>query len=356
MKHFILVACVASSLAGCIDLYPDVSASSDGSRIVAAGQGDLSGLFVMAPDGTGFHRLDDQGEAPSVSPDGKRCVYFAPHTGGEGPGTAASPATDYRVVDLETGQGKVLQSWPGAIVAISSWNPDGRSLAVVRVREEGESPVADLVLIDPDTGGVEEVAGDVEPSCAWSPDGQSLAYLGVGDKPEAICSEVVLCALCLRREGKIEVAAILLAPQLYGWLAWLDDHRVAFCSATLPRTRSEPEETFAIHVYDDRTGSIVELFDGAYLQRLALSPDRRRLLGQKFVGDLRCRDLSRSGSQVVTDRYLSTLHFPFWIGNERFGWFTRENVIATVAVTERDQYQESDIVELDLAVLAAAAR
>ncbi|MCY4072188.1 MAG: hypothetical protein OXG60_12895 [Chloroflexi bacterium] len=76
-----------------------------------------------------------------------------------------------RIIDAHTGSGKV--SIP-LDATDAEWSPDSRWVAIVGSR--GEDSANDLLLLNIETGAIQEIIFDVGYSTAWSPDGEWIAF------------------------------------------------------------------------------------------------------------------------------------------------------------------------------------
>jgi len=151
--------------------------------VVIAFQSDASGtLHVVAPDGTGEHRLSNLTQTtlwPDWAPDGSRLATAAANGG----------STDIYVVSADGAEVRDISSDP-TVELSPSWSPDGHRLAWSRVPAD-ESIRAWIVVADMDLPRVVElrVEADLAPP-VWAPDGSRLYSYGMG--PGGSFSQVIV--------------------------------------------------------------------------------------------------------------------------------------------------------------------
>lgn len=136
----------------------------------SAGDVVIDAAYRWLPEGLGRAR------APALSPDGRFAAYL--------PLSADLPTTRLLVRDLSTGAERDLTPEPGYSYSGVQWAPDGRVLAVVKYRIDGQhlaasaevwrididgSPLRRLYTGDP---GIIVQGGPLLTIARWSPDGQ----------------------------------------------------------------------------------------------------------------------------------------------------------------------------------------
>ena len=150
--------------------FPDWS--PDGSMIAYAPGGGPSGkssIAIVNPDGSGQRRLPgtDYGEYPSWSPDGRR-IAFSSNLSGH----ALMSIVDVegsRVVDLSSvGEGGKV-----------AWSPDGRSILFQSHRDHSDN-YNDIYAMRPDGTGVKRLTRANGETAAWSPDGRYIVFSAGG--------------------------------------------------------------------------------------------------------------------------------------------------------------------------------
>ena len=152
---------------------------------VIAFQSDASQtLHVVAPDGTGEHRLSNLTQTtlwPDWAPDGSRLATAAGNGSGSG--------TDIYVVSADGAEIRDISSDP-TVELSPSWSPDGSRLAWGRIPAD-ESIRAWIVVADLNLPRVVEirVEADLAPP-VWSPDGTRLYSYGMA--PDRSFSEVIV--------------------------------------------------------------------------------------------------------------------------------------------------------------------
>ncbi len=127
----------------------------------------LGAIFVVSPNGTGLRNLTPAGSfefGPVWSPDGRRLLF--------------AQNEDLWVMDAQGG-GRVKLADGQFGIGGHTWSRDGRMIAYVDGRPEGENIVSELWVMNSDGSGKLRLAEDAsQPS--WSPEGRRLAYFGGG--------------------------------------------------------------------------------------------------------------------------------------------------------------------------------
>ena len=158
--------------------------SPDGSSIAYSQNGDQSGLWTMASDGTGAHQLTSPPAGtvdvgPSWSPDGRTIAFtrFALST------MPAEPAI--WTIDVAGGDEKQLTPADGD-GASPAWSPDGTRIAFLSGRdhngrsygEDETTPNADVYVMGADGSHPVQITHTRGPeeSVVWTPGGGRLLY------------------------------------------------------------------------------------------------------------------------------------------------------------------------------------
>ncbi len=183
--------------------------SRDGTQVAfsasaSAGNWQASALYVVNADGTNLRRLGEH-VRPDWSPDDKQIVYEYYQPGGtseiyvqdlSGQGRtkiaagssprwspdssllAASERSNVFVADLITGESRSLldQSVLNVFNGFS-WSPDGKSLAIVVRRKDGDRRQLLIVNSAGESQGIRtRVEGEMGGYVSFSPDGKQLVY------------------------------------------------------------------------------------------------------------------------------------------------------------------------------------
>lgn len=151
--------------------------SPDGARVVFADQN--TGLWVMAPDGSGAERVHDCSDCdfPAWSPDGARVLFTQYVLGGDGPPTAST----IEVLDLADGSTTpIVTASAPRLVDVARWSPDGKRIVygIDRFDANGDetgSAIA-VVAVRDGTPTVLTDFGDYAYYPDWSPDGSTIVY------------------------------------------------------------------------------------------------------------------------------------------------------------------------------------
>jgi Tol biopolymer transport system component len=127
---------------------------------------NLGAIFVINPNGTGLRNLTPTGAFeynPVWSPNGRSLLF-------------ARDADLYVMNAQGSARLKLVDGQSG--ISQQRWSPDGRMIAYVNGRPEGEGTVEELWVMRSDGSGKLRLAENAtEPS--WSPDGSRLAYVTV---------------------------------------------------------------------------------------------------------------------------------------------------------------------------------
>jgi TolB protein len=136
----------------------------------------VEGICVVAPDGTGARRLDDDpvpfaasdgGDSePAWSPDGQRIAWI--RTLGEGPQGRIREV----FVMNDDGSGKRQATKLGGYAAAPAWSPDGNRLAF--------GANNGIYVVDAE-GGEPKLIVSSASDPAWSPDGSRMAFVANRD-------------------------------------------------------------------------------------------------------------------------------------------------------------------------------
>ena len=148
----------------------DAMISPDGTRVVFAGQYDLSGLYVIDAQGgqpvlLPIPQVGEGAGSPTFSPDGTQIAYLAGNRDGE-----------VWVANADgTGAHEILADEPTAFRGVSGpvWSPAGDRIAIGLGTHERSG--GSIYTFAPDGSDFTQViVGGSSPS--WSPDGSQIAY------------------------------------------------------------------------------------------------------------------------------------------------------------------------------------
>lgn len=358
MKRKILAIFVIALLVGC---YPEqwVDVSPDGKAIVFSdARAEHEGVFWLTLDGKEVKRLADAGWCAKFSPDGRYCVFT-------GWNPQSEEQIDFVLYDLATDTRKVLRSWKNLenerLFILPSWRPDGKEIAYVlwRIGEKGEKQRTELHIINLETESDRLIQNSVGIHCSWSPDGERLAFyrseLAGPDLPE----RYALGSLWISEEGSTRaVAGILLDP--YADVTWLSNERVLFVSPMVSLPSSEPEKDDmeeAIYVFDLTTKTVGPLYETkgiswrALSSCLRLSPDRRRILFGIHTETptdkvtLWSYNLAKAQKTKIADEVGDG--YPFWVTNDKVGYFESEDKIVIAEIDEKSQVVDKQTLDLE---------
>ena len=150
--------------------------SHDGSKVVFADQ--ATGLWVMAPDGSGATRVHDcvNCDYPAWSPDGAS-ILFTQYADGGGPPRASS----LTVLDLKSGILRtVVEESSPRLADVPRWSPDGKQIVygIDRFDASGAETGSAIAIVAA-SGGQPRVLTDYKDYAYypdWSPDGATIVF------------------------------------------------------------------------------------------------------------------------------------------------------------------------------------
>ena len=160
--------------------------SPDGTRVVFAAQGDLSGLYVIDAEGgrpvpLPIARAEEGGaNSPTFSPDGTKIAYLA------GNGEA-----QVWVMNADgTGAHEILADEPAVFQGITGlqWSPTGDRLAIGLGANQGSDGLVIYTFAPDGSDFTKVITGGISPY--WSPDGSQIAYtIPCEEQPTDSCPE-----------------------------------------------------------------------------------------------------------------------------------------------------------------------
>jgi TolB protein len=227
----------------------------------------LLAVLVVSPDGTGMRNLTPDGvfeSDPIWSPDGRRILFLR-----EG---------SLYLMDAD-GSGRVKLA-DGQAISEHRWSADGRTIAYVDTRFEGDDVFDDLWAVRPDGTGKIKVAENAL-SFSWSPDGR-LVYTSDAD-----FSDVHLRIINADGSGGVRLTTSLAGFQP----AWSPDgSRIAFVTL-------DAKKLFLINA--DGTGEMNLTQGLTENDAPAWSPDGSRIAfgtAQAGAADMQIAVVNRDGS------------------------------------------------------------
>ena len=348
-------------LPGC---FPEeiVDVSPDGQTILFSQLENEGALFLLPIDGKEAKLLTNKMGAwcPRFSPDGRFCVF-------EG---LAEDEQQLVLYDLERNSSKVLRSWKkpeeGDVYLIYPyWKPDGKEIAYVSWETGASDLITKLYIISPETLEERLVEETVSLYCSWSPDGEQLAFFRFETTTDWHSESfgANLASLMILGEGKKQARAVAgMMNHPFAQVDWLSNDRILFTAPklTLPKAFLNEDDLRQIaHVYDlttetvapiDRIGETV--WGNSIFSCLRLSPDRKRLLYSTFNPGLEdttsggsgrttlwCYDFAaRSHSKRKIAESVWDKVYPFWVTNNKVGYFSNKG--RTIILAELDDDEE----------------
>jgi len=359
MKRKVLAIFVIALLVGCYPLQW-VDVSPDGKALIFSDPRE--GVFWLTTDGKEVKRLADNGWCAKFSPDGRYCVFMA----GWDPNSDQPPKQiDFVLYDLTTDTRKVLRSWKNleneSLFILPSWRPGSEEIAYVLWRKEkqGEGPQTELHIINLESESDRLIQNSVGIPCSWSPDGKRLAFCRSEFKGPDLPERYALGSLWISEEGSTRaVAGILLDPSAH--ISWLSNDRILFVSPKVSLPCSEREKNDmerAVCVFDLATKTVGPLYETkgiswrALSSCLRLSPDRRRFLFGTYTGTppnkvtLWSYNLSNSRRTKIAESVGDG--YPFWVTNDKVGYFEGEDKIVIAEIDDNSQVVAKQTLDLE---------
>jgi len=356
MKRKTLGIFIIALLVGCYPLQW-VDVSPDGKALLFSDPRE--GVFLLTPDGKEVKRLAGSGWCAKLSPDGRYCVFM---TGWDPDSDQPPKQIDFVLYDLTTDTRKVLRSWQNLenerLFILPSWRPDGKEIAYVlwRLKEEQQT---ELHLINLETESDRLIQNFVGIHCSWSPDGKRLAFYRSELKSPDLSKSYALGSLCILEKSRTKaLAGILLDPSAH--ISWLSNDRILFVSPKVSLPCSEREKNDmerAVCVFDLATKTVAPLYETkgiswrALSSCLRLSPDRRRFLFGTYTGTppnkvtLWSYNLSNSRRTKIAESVGDG--YPFWVTNDKVGYFEGEDKIVIAEIDDNSQVVAKQTLDLD---------
>jgi hypothetical protein len=134
------------------------------------------GIYAMNSDGTGDHKLRDNGVDPAWSPDGSKIAFTGDVSQPSG------PVTDIFVMNADGTGATNLTQTNNAYESTPAWSPDGAKIVFARASDTGTDPA--IYVMNADGSGATQLTNDGstdiwETYPAWSPDGAKIAFESV---------------------------------------------------------------------------------------------------------------------------------------------------------------------------------
>jgi Tol biopolymer transport system component len=156
--------------------------SPDGKWIAfSAAREGMPQIFVMRPDGSDAHRLNElEGEYPAWSPDGSRIAFMSQEPGARG----NDPNYNVYVMNADGSRLTRLTDYPGEDGWLD-WSPDGTKIVFTTSHDDqGQSgdigPYWDLYVMNADGSAKTRITRLFAGFPSWSPDGRFIMFAGSG--------------------------------------------------------------------------------------------------------------------------------------------------------------------------------